>query len=59
MLRTEKRGKFPCGLARFKIGGLNFEALGGVGGHMHGEVLCLAQKKEYTFLKMPLSISEA
>jgi len=44
----EKRGKFPV-LARFKIGGLNFEALQGLGGHMHGEVFYLCPEEGLIF----------
>jgi glyoxylase-like metal-dependent hydrolase (beta-lactamase superfamily II)/uncharacterized protein with ACT and thioredoxin-like domain len=36
----EKRGSFPV-IARFQIGDLNFEALEGLGGHMHGELFYL------------------
>ena len=40
----EMRGAFPI-IARFKIGSLDFEALAGLGGHMHGEIfyLCLEE----------------
>ncbi|MFY1112101.1 MAG: MBL fold metallo-hydrolase [Methanosarcinaceae archaeon] len=44
----EKRGSFPV-IARFRIGGLEFEALQGLGGHMHGEVLYLCPEEGLLF----------
>ncbi len=44
----EKRGEFPV-IARFKIGDLNFEALEGLGGHMHGEIIYLCPEDGFIF----------
>ena len=44
----EKRGLFPV-IARFKIGDLNFEALEGLGGHMHGEIFYLCPEEGLIF----------
>jgi glyoxylase-like metal-dependent hydrolase (beta-lactamase superfamily II) len=44
----EKRGTFPI-IARFKIGDLNFEALKGLGGHMHGEIFYLCSEEGLLF----------
>jgi len=44
----EKRGSFPV-IARFKIGSLDFEALAGLGGHMHGEVFYLCSEEGLIF----------
>ena len=44
----EKRGSFPV-LARFRIGDLEFEALEGMGGHMHGEVFYLCPEEGLIF----------
>jgi len=44
----EKRGAFPV-IARFRIGGLEFEALQGLGGHMYGEVLYLSPEEGLLF----------
>jgi len=44
----EKRGAFPV-IARFRIGDLKFEALAGMGGHMHGEVFYLCSKEGLLF----------
>ena len=44
----EKRGTFPV-IARFQIGGLEFEALAGMGGHMHGEVFYLCPEEGLLF----------
>ncbi|MDD4331241.1 MAG: MBL fold metallo-hydrolase [Methanosarcinaceae archaeon] len=46
--KPEKRGAFPV-IARFEIGGLEFEALEGMGGHMHGEVLYLCPEEGLLF----------
>ncbi|MDD3042894.1 MAG: MBL fold metallo-hydrolase [Methanosarcinaceae archaeon] len=46
--RVEKRGVFPV-IGRFKIGELEFEALAGLGGHMHGEVFYLCPKEGLLF----------
>jgi glyoxylase-like metal-dependent hydrolase (beta-lactamase superfamily II)/uncharacterized protein with ACT and thioredoxin-like domain len=46
--RAEKRGDFPI-VARFKIGNLNFEALEGLGGHMHGEIFFLCPDEGLLF----------
>jgi glyoxylase-like metal-dependent hydrolase (beta-lactamase superfamily II)/uncharacterized protein with ACT and thioredoxin-like domain len=45
---TEKRGVFPI-IARFRIGDLEFEALEGMGGHMHGEVFYLCPEEGLLF----------
>ena len=45
---VEWRGSFPV-IARFRIGGLEFEALEGLGGHMHGEVLYLCPEEGLLF----------
>jgi glyoxylase-like metal-dependent hydrolase (beta-lactamase superfamily II)/uncharacterized protein with ACT and thioredoxin-like domain len=45
---TDKRGAFPV-IARFKIGSLEFEALQGLGGHMHGEVFYLCPEEGLFF----------
>ena len=44
----ERRGAFPV-IARFKIGDLDFEALEGLGGHMHGEILYLCPEEGLIF----------
>lgn len=44
----EKRGSFPV-VARFRIGDLEFEALEGIGGHMHGEVFYLCPDEGLLF----------
>ncbi|MGB9928159.1 MAG: MBL fold metallo-hydrolase [Methanosarcina sp.] len=44
----EKRGAFPV-IARFRIGYLNFEALAGLGGHVHGEVFYLCPEEGLLF----------
>ncbi len=44
----EKRGSFPV-IARFQIGDLNFEALEGLGGHMHGELFYLCPEEGLLF----------
>ena len=44
----EKRGPFSV-IARFKIGDLNFEALEGLGGHMHGEIIYLCPEEGLIF----------
>ena len=44
----EKRGAFSI-IARFHIGDLNFEALAGLGGHMHGEVFYLCPEEGVIF----------
>lgn len=44
----EKRGAFPV-IARFRIGDLKFEALEGMGGHMHGEVFYLCPEEGLLF----------
>ena len=44
----ERRGTFPI-IARFKIGDLDFEALEGLGGHMHGEILYLCPEEGLIF----------
>lgn len=45
---TEKRGAFPV-IARFRIGDMDFEALEGMGGHMHGEVFYLCPEEGLLF----------
>lgn len=45
---VEKRGAFPV-IARFRIGDLEFEALEGLGGHMHGEVFYLCPEEGLIF----------
>lgn len=45
---TDKRGAFPI-IARFEIGDLEFEALAGMGGHMHGEVFYLCPEEGLLF----------
>ncbi|AKB20856.1 MBL fold metallo-hydrolase [Methanosarcina sp. WH1] len=45
---VEKRGAFPL-IARFRIGGLEFEALQGLGGHMHGEIFYLCPEEGLVF----------
>ncbi|MCC4766010.1 MBL fold metallo-hydrolase [Methanosarcina sp. DH1] len=45
---TEKRGAFPV-IARFRIGDMEFEALEGMGGHMHGEVFYLCPEEGLLF----------
>jgi glyoxylase-like metal-dependent hydrolase (beta-lactamase superfamily II) len=44
----EKRGSFPI-VTRFKIGDLNFEALEGLGGHMHGEIFYICPEEGLLF----------
>ncbi len=44
----EKRGAFPV-IDRFQIANLNFEALEGLGGHMHGEVFYLCPEEGLIF----------
>lgn len=44
----EKRGAFPV-IARFRIGDLEFEALAGMGGHMHGEVFYICPEEGLLF----------
>lgn len=44
----EKRGAFPI-IARFRIGDLDFEALEGLGGHMHGEIFYLCPEEGLLF----------
>jgi hypothetical protein len=44
----EKRGAFSI-IARFHIGDLNFEALAGLGGYMHGEVFYLCPEEGLIF----------
>jgi glyoxylase-like metal-dependent hydrolase (beta-lactamase superfamily II)/ACT domain-containing protein len=44
----EKRGAFPI-IAKFNIGDLNFEALEGLGGHMHGEVFYFCPEEGLLF----------
>ncbi len=44
----EKRGAFPV-ISRFRIGDLEFEALQGLGGHMHGEVFYLCPEEGLVF----------
>ncbi|AKB38516.1 Metallo-beta-lactamase family protein [Methanosarcina siciliae C2J] len=44
----EKRGAFPL-IARFRIGNLEFEALQGLGGHMHGEIFYLCPEEGLVF----------
>ncbi|HET8685256.1 MAG TPA: MBL fold metallo-hydrolase, partial [Methanosarcina sp.] len=44
----ENRGAFPI-LAQFRIGDLEFEALAGMGGHMHGEVFYLCPEEGLLF----------
>jgi len=44
----EIRGTFPV-IARFKIGDLDFEALEGLGGHMHGEIFYLCPEEGLIF----------
>jgi len=44
----ERRGAFPI-IARFRIGDLEFEALAGMGGHMHGEVFYLCPEEGLLF----------
>ena len=44
----EKRGSFPV-VALFRIGDLNFEALQGLGGHMHGEILYICPEEGLIF----------
>lgn len=46
--KIEKRGAFPV-IARFLIGDLEFEALAGMGGHMHGEVFYLCPEEGLLF----------
>jgi glyoxylase-like metal-dependent hydrolase (beta-lactamase superfamily II) len=46
--KTEKRGVFPV-IARFQIGNLEFEALEGLGGHMHGEVFYFCPEEGLIF----------
>jgi len=45
---VEKRGAFPL-IARFRIGDLEFEALQGLGGHMHGEIFYLCPEEGLVF----------
>lgn len=45
---TEKRGSFPV-IARFRIGDLDFEALAGLGGHVHGEIFYLCPEEGLIF----------
>lgn len=44
----KKRGAFPV-IASFRIGDLEFEALKGLGGHMHGEVFYLCPEEGLIF----------
>ncbi|HEY3361725.1 MAG TPA: MBL fold metallo-hydrolase [Methanosarcina sp.] len=44
----EKRGAFPV-IARFRVGDLEFEALAGMGGHMHGEVFYFCPEEGLLF----------
>lgn len=44
----EKRGAFPV-IAHFRIGDLEFEALQGLGGHMHGEMFYLCSEEGLFF----------
>jgi len=44
----EKRGAFPV-IAHFRIGDLVFEALQGLGGHMHGEIFYLCPEEGLLF----------
>jgi glyoxylase-like metal-dependent hydrolase (beta-lactamase superfamily II) len=46
--KIEKRGAFPV-IARFHVGNLEFEALEGMGGHMHGEVFYLCPEEGLLF----------
>ena len=46
--KIEKRGAFPV-IARFRIDDLEFEALAGMGGHMHGEVFYLCPEEGLLF----------
>jgi glyoxylase-like metal-dependent hydrolase (beta-lactamase superfamily II) len=46
--KTEKRGAFPV-IARFMIGDLEFEALQGLGGHMHGGIFYLCPEEGLVF----------
>jgi glyoxylase-like metal-dependent hydrolase (beta-lactamase superfamily II)/uncharacterized protein with ACT and thioredoxin-like domain len=46
--KIEKRGAFPV-ITRFRIGNLEFEALAGMGGHMHGEVFYLCPEEGLLF----------
>jgi len=43
-----KRGAFPV-VSRFRIGDLEFEALQGLGGHMHGEIFYLCPEEGLLF----------
>lgn len=45
---VEKRGAFPV-ISRFKIGDLSFEALAGLGGHMHGELFYFCPEEGLLF----------
>lgn len=46
--KIEKRGSFPV-IARFRVGDLEFEALAGMGGHMHGEVFYFCPEEGLLF----------
>lgn len=46
--KIERRGTFPI-IARFQVGDLNFEALAGLGGHMHGEIFYLCPEEGLVF----------
>ncbi|KKH92626.1 metallo-beta-lactamase [Methanosarcina sp. 1.H.T.1A.1] len=46
--KLEKRGAFPV-ISRFRIGDLEFEALQGLGGHMHGEIFYLCPEEGLVF----------
>jgi glyoxylase-like metal-dependent hydrolase (beta-lactamase superfamily II)/uncharacterized protein with ACT and thioredoxin-like domain len=46
--KIEKRGAFPV-IARFQIDDLEFEALAGMGGHMHGEVFYICPEEGLLF----------
>ena len=46
--KIEKRGAFPV-IAKFRIDDLEFEALAGMGGHMHGEVFYLCPEEGLLF----------
>ncbi|MDY9927382.1 MBL fold metallo-hydrolase [Methanosarcina sp.] len=45
---TERRSAFPV-IARFRIGNLEFEALEGLGGHMHGGIFYLCPEEGLVF----------
>jgi glyoxylase-like metal-dependent hydrolase (beta-lactamase superfamily II)/uncharacterized protein with ACT and thioredoxin-like domain len=46
--KIERRGAFPI-IARFKIGELDFEALEGLGGHIHGELFYICPEEGLIF----------